>query len=306
MNPLGSVVSTVADAVTGAVTGESRPALEVAGSTAVVTGAAGGMGEHVARGLARRGAHVAIIDVDADGLARVGETIAAEAPGVTVTPYVVDLADRDAVTTLGARLGDAHPDVRVLVNNAGVALGGRFLQTTEDDFDWLMEINLHTPIRLTRALLPIMLENGEGQVVGLSSLFGLVGPAGQTAYSTSKFGHRGFLESLASELSAEGRSVGVTSVHPGGIRTNIAKNARVGADVDPAEAAQGQKAFAKMLKYPADKAGEEIVEALIARRRRLLIGNDAKGLDVLARVTPSGYWGVMQRAMNAAGGSSTN
>lgn len=304
MNPLGSVVSTVTDAVSGAV-GGGRPPLEVAGSTAVVTGAAGGMGEHVARGLARRGAHVAVVDVDADGLARVGQAIAAESPEVTVTPYAVDLADRSAVTTLGNRLGDAHPDVRVLVNNAGVALGGRFLQTSEEDFDWLMEINLHTPIRLTRALLPIMLENGEGQVVGLSSLFGLVGPAGQTAYCTSKFGHRGFLESLASELQAEDQPVRVTSVHPGGIKTNIAKNARVGKGVDPAEAAQGQKAFAKMLKYPADKAGEEIVEALIARRRRLLIGNDAKGLDVLARVTPSGYWGVMQRAMNAAGGVAT-
>lgn len=298
MNPLSTVVSTVTDAVTGG----GRPPLDVAGSTAVVTGAAGGMGEHVARGLARRGAHVAIVDRDPAGLERVAAAIAAEAPGVTVTPYEVDLADRAAVGTLGSRLRDAHPDVRVLVNNAGVALGGRFLQTAEADFDWLMEINLHTPIRLTRALLPIMLENGEGQIVGLSSLFGLVGPAGQTAYCTSKFGHRGFLESLASELQAEDQPVGVTSVHPGGIKTNIAKNARVGADVDPAEAAQGQKAFAKMLRYPADKAGEEIVEALVNRRRRLLIGNDAKGLDVLARVTPSGYWGVMQRAMAAGGG----
>lgn len=299
MNPLGMITGT-AQRARELVGGPGRAPLDVSGATAVVTGAAGGMGEHIARGLARRGAHLGIVDRDAEGLERVAATIADEAPESRVTTYVVDLADRDAVGDLGRRLVDAHPDVRVLVNNAGVALGGRFVQTSEADFDWLMEINLQTPIRLTRALLPVMLENGEGQVVGLSSLFGLVGPAGQTAYCTSKFGHRGFLESLASELEAEDLPVGVTSVHPGGIRTNIAKNARVSSGVDPVEAAQGQRAFDKMLRYPADTAGEEIVEALIARRRRLLIGNDAKGLDVLARLTPGSYWTHMQRGMEVA------
>lgn len=278
----------------------ARPPLDVAGGTAVVTGAAGGMGEHIARGLARRGSHLALVDRDDAGLERVAAQVAQESPEVRVSTYVVDLSDRDAVTALAARLRDAHPDVRVLVNNAGVALGGRFVQTSETDFDWLLEVNLHTPIRLTRALLPLMIENGQGQVVGLSSLFGLVGPAGQTAYSTSKFGLRGFNESLASELDAEGQPVGVTSVHPGGIATGIARNARTSALVDPQEAARGQRAFAKALRYPADKAAEEIVEALLARRRRLLIGNDARALDALARVAPSGYWSVMQRGLELA------
>lgn len=273
-----------------------RPLL-IAGNTAVVTGAAGGMGEHIARGLARRGADLAILDRDAEGLARVAADIGRETPGARVSTYVADLADRAAAEDVIARIRDAHPRVTMLFNNAGVAVGGRFTEVGAQDFDWLLEINLLVPIRFTRALLPIMLENGEGQVVNTSSLFGLVGPPGQSAYCTSKFGLRGFSESLRSELEAEKRGVGVTVVHPGGIKTNIAVNARVPEGVDRAEAEQGKRDFAKMLSYPADQAAEEIIEAAIARKPRLLIGKDAKGLDKLARLTPSHYWSVMGRAM---------
>lgn len=277
-----------------------RPELHVSGGTAVVTGAAGGMGEHIARGLARRGADLVVLDRDGEGLARVAADLGRETPGARVTTYVVDLADRAATDTVIARIRDAHPEVTMLFNNAGVAVGGRFTQVGAADFDWLLEINLLAPIRLTRALLPVMLENGQGQVVNTSSLFGLVGPPGQSAYCTSKFGLRGFSESLRSELDAEQHPVGVTVVHPGGIKTNIAVNAKVAAGVDAAEAEQGKKEFARMLTYPADRAAEEIIEATIARQPRLLIGKDAKGLDVLARVTPSRYWSLMGRAMALA------
>ncbi|HIZ97429.1 MAG TPA: SDR family oxidoreductase [Candidatus Janibacter merdipullorum] len=277
-----------------------RPALVVAGGTAVVTGAAGGMGEHLATGLARRGADLVLLDRDAEGLARVAADIARETPGAQVDTHVVDLADRGEADAVIARIRDGHPGVTMLFNNAGVAIGGRFGQVSAADFDWLLEINLLVPIRLTRALLPVMLENGQGQVVNTSSLFGLVGPPGQSAYSTSKYGLRGFSESLRSELEAEERPVGVTVVHPGGIRTNIATNARVAEGVDPVEAEQNKKAFAKMLTYPADRAAEEIIEAAIARRPRLLIGNDARALDVVARLSPSRYWSLMGRAMALA------
>lgn len=277
-----------------------RPELVVLGGTAVVTGAAGGMGEHLAKGVARRGADVVVIDRDEVGLTRVVEEIGRETPSATVTPFVVDLAARAAADVVIARVRDEHPGVTMLFNNAGVALGGRFDEVGADDFDWLLEINLHVPIRLTRALLPLMVANGQGQVVNTSSLFGLVGPPGQSAYSTSKYGLRGFSEALRSELEQEGRPVGVTVVHPGGIRTNIAANARVAAGTDPAEAARGKADFAKVLRYPADKAAEEIVEAAIARRPRVLIGNDAKGLDLLARLAPGRYWSLMGRAMALA------
>ena len=277
-----------------------RPALVVAGGTAVVTGAAGGMGEHLATGLARRGADLVLLDRDAEGLARVAADIARETPGAQVDTHVVDLADRGEADAVIARIRDGHPGVTMLFNNAGVAIGGRFGQVSAADFDWLLEINLLVPIRLTRALLPVMLENGQGQVVNTSSLFGIVGPPGQSAYSTSKYVLRGFSESLRSELEAEERPVGVTVVHPGGIRTNIATNARVAEGVDPVEAEQNKKAFAKMLTYPADRAAEEIIEAAIARRPRLLIGNDARALDVVARLSPSRYWSLMGRAMALA------
>ncbi|NYF98460.1 SDR family NAD(P)-dependent oxidoreductase [Janibacter cremeus] len=277
-----------------------RPDLVVLGGTAVVTGAAGGMGEHLAKGVARRGADVVVIDRDEAGLARVVADIRRETPSASVTSHVVDLADRGAADAVIARVREERPGVTMLFNNAGVALGGRFDEVGADDFDWLLEINLLVPIRLTRALLPLMLANGQGQVVNTSSLFGLVGPPGQSAYSTSKYGLRGFSEALRSELEEEGRPVGVTVVHPGGIRTNIATNARVAAGTDPQEAARGKADFAKVLRYPADQAAEEIIDAAVARRPRLLIGNDAKGLDLLARVTPSRYWSLMGRAMALA------
>lgn len=273
--------------------------INVNGSVALVTGAAGGMGEHLALGLARRGAGVAMLDRDEAGLARVAHEIAQQSPSATVTTYVVDLADREQTDAAISRTVVAHPDLNLLFNNAGVALGGRFTQTSETDFDWLMEINLLAPIRITRALLPILIENGNAHIVNTSSLFGLVAPPGQTAYSTSKFGLRGFSESLRHELGEEGSPVGVTVVHPGGIRTNIARNARVAGGVDPKERAEQQKSFAAMLSYPAEQAAQDILEAAIHRKPRLLIGQDAKALDIMARTRPGGYWKLMKASMAA-------
>ena len=138
-------------------------------------------------------------------------------------------------------------------------------------------------------------------MVNTSSLFGLIGPPGQSAYSTSKFGLRGFSESLRSELEAEDQPVGVTSVHPGGIRTGIARNARIAAGTGPDESERGRAAFDKVLRYPADRAAEEIIEAAVARRPRLLIGNDARALDAVARLLPARYWSLMGRGMALAG-----
>ena len=276
------------------------PALEPTGALALITGAAGGMGEHLAKGWCRRGGDVVLLDRDAEGLARVAAEIDAQAPAASVTTYPVDLADRTATDAVVAEVVETHPEITLLVNNAGVALGGTFEQTSPDDFDWLLEINLLAPIRITRAVLPFMLDNRRGHVVNTSSLFGLVGPPGQTAYCTSKFGLRGFSESLRSELDEEERPVGVTVVHPGGIKTGIAENARVAGGVDEEEAARNKRAFAKMLTYPADRAAEEIIEAALARRPRLLIGRDAKALDVIARANPARYWSLMSRAMALA------
>lgn len=278
------------------------PPLSLEGATAVVTGAAGGMGEHLARGLARRGASVVAADLRREPLLEVCETIRRESPQVEVHDYVVDLADTAAADTFTDWVAAEHSDVRVLVNNAGVALGGHLSEVSREDLDWLLTINLLTPVRMTHALLPLLLENGaatggHAHIVTMSSLFGLVAPPGQGAYSTSKFGLRGFSEALRHELAEQGAPCGITQVHPGGIRTDIARHARVGAGADPQRERAGREAFDRLLRFPADKAAELILEAMIARNSRLLIGADAKALQGLARVLPKRHWSVLARGM---------
>ena len=281
------------------------PPLEPAGATAVVTGAAGGMGEHIARGLARRGASVVVADVRREALLAVRDTITAESPHVDVHPYVVDLADVAAADAFTDWILTEHGDLRILVNNAGVALGGRLHEVGREDLDWLLTVNLLTPVRMTHALLPRLLANGaasggHAHIVTMSSLFGIIAPPGQSAYSTSKFGLRGFSESLRHELQAERALCGLTQVHPGGIRTDIARNARVGAGTDPEEERTAREGFDRLLRFPADRAAELIIEAMLRRNPRLLIGADAKTLAGLSRVLPRRYWSLLQRGLDIA------
>jgi short-subunit dehydrogenase len=253
--------------------------------TAIVTGAASGIGEQLAYALARRGTALALVDRDAGRL----ERVAGEARRISGRPlacYVTDLADDAAAHALGVTLAAAHPDARLLVNNAGVALGGTFEQVSEEEFDWLMMINLRAVITLTRALLPVLRANPGSHLVNLSSLFGLIAPAGQVAYATSKFAVRGFTEALRAELAGQ---VGVTVVHPGGIRTRIAETARIAAMVSAAEVTAEKGSFSRMLTYPPERAAEEIVAAVEDRRRRLLITRTAHVADVLARLCPARY-----------------
>ncbi|MGY1771227.1 SDR family NAD(P)-dependent oxidoreductase [Blastococcus sp. SYSU D00813] len=274
-------------------------AYRFAGGTAVVTGAASGIGAALAPLLAARGSDLVLVDRDAERLADVAAGVRAAHPGVSVATAVVDLADPVATQRVADELVAAHPDVTLLVNNAGVALGGRFDQVTLDEFDWVMEINFRAVVRLTKAFLPTLKAHPGSHVVNLSSLFGLMAPAGQAAYSSSKFAVRGFTEALRHELAEDG--VGVTSVHPGGIRTRIAETARVASGVDAEEAAQGKADFAKLLTFPAEKAAALIVDAVERRRPRLLIGVSAKVPDVLVRVAPGGYGKLLAAVTKLAG-----
>ncbi|MDU0288002.1 SDR family oxidoreductase [Saccharothrix longispora] len=265
------------------------PRFTFRGGTAVVTGAASGMGEQVAYGLARRGCHLVLLDRDAERLAAVASRIT----GVDVDTVVVDLADVAALDGVVAGIVADHPRITLLVNNAGVALGGTFDQVSAEEFDWVLAVNLRAPVALTRLLLPTLLASPGSHVVNVSSLFGLIGPPGQTAYSTSKFGLRGFSESLRHELADRG--VGVTSVHPGGIRTRIAETARVAAAASEADAEAGKAGFAKLLTYPADKAAERILAGVEKRKGRVLIAWTAVVPDLLARLFPTSYMAVMNR-----------
>jgi short-subunit dehydrogenase len=278
-------------------------AYRFAGGTAVVTGAASGIGAALAPLLAARGSDLVLLDRDAEGLAEVAASVRSAHPGVSVDTAVVDLADPEATQRVADGLVAAHPDVTLLVNNAGVALGGRFDQVSLDEFDWVMEINFRAVVRLTKAFLPTLQAHPGSHVVNLSSLFGLMAPAGQAAYSASKFAVRGFTEALRHELADDGSGtyVGVTSVHPGGIRTRIAETARVAAGVDAEEAARGKEDFARLLTFPAEKAAALIVEAVEERRPRLLIGISATVPDLLVRIAPGGYGRVLAAVTRLGG-----
>src|SRR5579875_3343179 len=195
------------------------------GRTAVITGAGSGIGRALSISLARRGANLAISDIHSSGLE---ETVrlCAGAEG-KIEPYRLDVADRAAVTAHADEVVSTFGAVHLVVNNAGVAVAGTIEETTFDDFDWLLGINLGGVINGTKAFLPHLIASGEGHLVNISSVFGLVAPFFNGAYCTAKFGVRGFTECLRQEVRLAGHPVSVHSVHPGGIRTNIARNARM-------------------------------------------------------------------------------
>jgi short-subunit dehydrogenase len=274
------------------------PEYRFAGRTAVLTGAASGIGEHVAYGLAHRGSDLVLVDVDQERLETVGRRITTAHPGLTVRTLVADLSDRSAVEAVAARVLSEHPAIGLLVNNAGIALGGRFDQVSIDQFEQVMNVNFRAPMLLTHALLPALTATPGGHLVNVSSLFGLIAPPGQSAYCASKFALRGLSESLRGELVDNG--VGVTTVHPGGIKTRIAESALVGAHVPEEEIEPHRKLFAALLSYPPQKAAAQILRAVAKRKARLLIATSAKAPDLLARLLPVGHARIVRAATVAS------
>ncbi len=264
----------------------------LSGRTAVITGAAGGIGRAVARSLAKRNCHVVLADVNEAGLLETAR-IAAEL-GVTASTHRLDVADADAVAAFPAKIAERHPKIDILVNNAGVAVGGRFEQVAPADFEWLFNINFWGVVRMTRAFLPVLRASDDARLVNLSSIFGIVAPPGQAAYAASKFAVRGFSESLRQELSDS--TVGVLVVHPGGVATSISDSARSPAGVSDEQIARSRAAMKKLLKLPAEVAGETIVRAIERRKQRVLVGKDALALAAVERIVPVGYWKVLGRS----------
>jgi short-subunit dehydrogenase len=264
--------------------------MEIKDRTAVITGAASGIGRAIAHSLVRRGCHLALADVNEAGLE---ETAQGAGGGVRITRHRLDVSDAQAIAAFPDAVRAQHERVDLLVNNAGVALGGTFEQVAEVDFDWLMSINFFGVVRMTRAFLPMLKTSDEGRIVNISSIFGIIAPPGQTAYSASKFAVRGFSEALRKEL--QGTSVGVSVVHPGGVATSIAKSARRSHLVPEAELAAAMANIEAKLKMPPDEAGETIVKGIEQRKPRILVGNDAKFLAMVERVAPVSYWRLLQR-----------
>jgi NAD(P)-dependent dehydrogenase (short-subunit alcohol dehydrogenase family) len=205
-------------------------AMKLENRTAVITGAASGIGRAIAVSLARRGCNLALADVNDAGLsetARMAQSAQPHPASATpstavlrVSQHHLDVADRRAVAGFPQAVIAAHPGVDILVNNAGVAIGGTFEAVSEEDFEWVLEINFWGVVRMTRAFLPLLQKSDDARLVNLSSIYGIISPPGQSPYSASKFAVRGFSNSLLYELA--GSKVGVTVVHPGGIATSIA------------------------------------------------------------------------------------
>jgi NAD(P)-dependent dehydrogenase (short-subunit alcohol dehydrogenase family) len=269
---------------------------EFADRTAVITGAASGIGEALAHGLAARGSRLALADIDMEGLERVAAAIGIAPDRISL--HHLDVSEQQAIRAFPEAVRAAHGGAAMLFNNAGVAVGGRFEDVSEADFDWLMSINFWGVVRMTRAFLPLLREADEAHITNISSLFGLVAPAGQTAYSASKFAVRGFSDALRHELT--GSSVGVTTVHPGGIKTSIAKNARHAAVADPEELARGLEAFEKFLVMPPEQAAEIILRGVERRRPRVLVGRDAHFMALIERLFPAHYWGFIGKKADPA------
>ena len=267
--------------------------MKLEGRTAIVTGAASGIGRGTAVALAKRGCNLALADLDEDGLAETASL--AESHGVKVSRHRLDVADKQAVAAFPEKVLAAHGRADLLFNNAGVAIGGTFEQVAEEDFDWLMEINFWGVVRMTRAFLPLLRSSGQARIVNVSSIFGIIAPPGQTAYCASKFAVRAFSESLRRELEAEGSKIGVTVVHPGGVNTSIAKNARPPRGINDLDLEAQTKRFEKFLRMPPEKAGEIIVSGVERERPRVVVGNDARFMALVERIAPVGYWKFLGR-----------
>ena len=263
------------------------------GTAAAITGAASGIGRALAHELAARGCDLALADLDTGGLEAVAKEIAA-AHARRVTIHRVDVADAKQVEEFAQAAIAEFPSLCIVINNAGVALLGQFDEFDNAQLAWLMGINFWGVVYGTRAFLPHLRGRPQAHIVNISSVFGIIAPAGQSAYSASKFAVRGFSESVRHELKMNNSPVRLSVVHPGGIATNIARNARAGVHVrETVNMAELGDRFAQMARTSPAAAAQRIVRGIERNEPRILIGPDARLLDIVQRVMPVRYWTVL-------------
>jgi NAD(P)-dependent dehydrogenase (short-subunit alcohol dehydrogenase family) len=258
---------------------------------AVVTGAGSGIGRALAQQLAAAGSALALADIDEAGLLETAQSL--EKKSALVTTHLLDVADEGSMRSFAEDVSKRHERVTLLINNAGVALEGTFEEISLDDFRWLMNINFWGTVYGVKYFLPILKREKRADIVDISSVFGLIAPAGQPAYSASKFAVRGFTECLRHELA--GTSVRVACVHPAGIRTAIARRARIGAGVERTGLDEKVARFEKFFQISPEEAAARILRGVDRGEPRILIGRDAYRIDVLQRLRPGTYWKTLSR-----------
>lgn len=263
------------------------------GRVAVVTGAASGIGRATAVLLGQRGCRLAISDIDAAGLVETQKLV--EATGVKCTTHIVDVSKREQMASFVGEVQQAHGGVNILVNNAGVSVSSTFEEHSIEDFEWLMGINFWGVIYGCKLFMPLLMAADDAHIVNISSVFGLVGVPRQSSYCASKFAVRGFSESLRAELGHT--HVSVTSVHPGGVATNIAAKTRVVGDaLEQARHEKIIRRFRKML--PPEKAAEAVVRGIERDRPRVLITRETYVLDFAKRAFPNSASALVEWGFN--------
>ena len=260
------------------------------GKVVVITGAGSGIGRELSLHAAAQGAELALSDWDETGLKETAERCRArKARAVREDP--LDVRDRSAMAEYAATIAGHFGRVNAVFNNAGVAVHGDFEEMTYEDFEWVIDVNFWGVVQGTKEFLPHLIASGDGHVVNISSLFGLLGMPGQSAYNASKFGVRGFTEALRPEMLIARHPVAVTCVHPGGIRTAIARNARTTASHGQAEVARFFDT--RLAKTTAEDAARAIIHGVLAGKPRVVVGNDAKALDLFVRLVGPRYQRVV-------------
>jgi NADP-dependent 3-hydroxy acid dehydrogenase YdfG len=265
-----------------------------AGEVAVVTGAGSGIGQALAVELARSGASVAISDVDTEGLAVTEERL--KSIGAPVKTDRLDVTEREAFELYADAVKEHFGKVNQIYNNAGIAFAGDIEVSQFKDIEKVMDVDFWGVVNGTKVFLPHLIDSGDGYVINISSIFGLLSVPGQAAYNAAKFAVRGFTEALRQEMALAGHPVNVTTVHPGGIKTNIVRNMTA---VDSVDEEQLTKTFDKKLANTTpEKAAHIILDGVRKNKARVLVGPDAKALDLIVRITGSGYQRLLSTVMS--------
>jgi len=268
----------------------------IRGAVAVVTGAGSGIGRAVAQELAAGGSELALADLSETALA---ETAALIGSSVRVTTRRVDVSKIDEMTAFRDAVASDFGRASIVVNNAGVALYGTAEEVSQRDLEWIMAINFWGPVYGSTLFMPMLRAEPEANLVNVSSIFGVIAPPLQTGYSASKFAIRGYSESLRHELGATG--VRVTVVHPGGVKTNIAATSRKGELADAERHQRDSKHFERSLVKSPAAAARDIVRGILTDKPRVLIGNDARLIDLTQRFFPSQYMKLLQPLLDPKG-----